>query len=222
MVTYQEIADMIDHAVLKPQLTDDEILAGCRLAHSYGIAAVCVRPGDVNLAVRVLAGSKVKVAAVIGFPHGSTTPITKLTEAKEALNQGARELDVVLHIGKLKSACYDYVREELAEIVVTAHEKSALVKIIFENCYLNREEKIAACHIVNDIGADFAKTSTGFGSGGAVEEDVNLMRQYCLPQVKIKASGGIRTLKDVLRFKELGCTRIGCSQTVDILNELRK
>ncbi|MCR6544273.1 deoxyribose-phosphate aldolase [Dehalobacterium formicoaceticum] len=222
MVTYQEVAAMIDHAVLKANLTDEEIKAGCHLADTYGVAAVCVRPADVKMAVQVLQDSITAVAAVIGFPHGSTTPLTKLAESREALENGARELDVVLNIGKLKSGAYDYVREELKEIVDLAHQEKALVKIIFENCYLSDQEKITACRIVNEIGADFAKTSTGFGSGGAVENDVMLMRAHCQPEVGIKASGGIKTLADAIRYKELGCSRLGCSQTAEILNALKK
>lgn len=220
-MTYEEIAGMIDHALLKPDLTDRDIVEGCKIAMEYRVAAVCVRPSDVILANKILKGSNVMVTTVIGFPHGTTSTLTKITEAKEAIANGAVELDVVINIGKVKSGSYDYVKEELKALVHMAHERKVTVKIILENCYLSDEEKIQACRICSEIGADFVKTSTGFGTWGAKEADLVLMRKYCDPNIKIKAAGGIKTLEQIIRMKELGCHRVGCSNTVEILNQIK-
>ncbi|ATW28391.1 deoxyribose-phosphate aldolase [Candidatus Formimonas warabiya] len=222
MATYEEIAGMIDHALLKPFATDQEIVEGCKMAHDYGVAAVCVRPSDVALAKEILKDSKVLVTTVIGFPHGTTTTRTKVNEAKEAMENGAVELDVVLHIGKLKSGAYHYVKQDLKEVIDLAHEGHVPVKVIFENCYLTAEEKIAACTICTELGADFAKTSTGFGTGGAEIADVKLMREHLDPKIQVKAAGGVRTLEQAIALKEAGCTRLGCTATGEILGRLRK
>jgi deoxyribose-phosphate aldolase len=221
MLKYQEIAGMIDHALLKPNFTEQDIIEGCQMAHNYGVAAVCVRPSDVSLAYEILKESKVLVTTVIGFPHGTSTTQSKVTEAQEAVENGAKELDVVLNIGKLKSGAYDYVKKDLKAVIDAAHELKTIVKVIFENAYLTNEEKIKACEMVNEIGADFAKTSTGFGPGGATKEDIILMRKHCLPQIRIKAAGGIKTLEQAVKFRELGCSRLGCSATAEILDQLK-
>jgi deoxyribose-phosphate aldolase len=221
MVTYDEIAGMIDHSLLKPNLTDREIEEGCRIAIKYGVATVCVRPSDVRRAAEILAASPVRVTTVIGFPHGSTTTAAKVFEAEEAIRDGARELDVVLNIGKLKSRDYDYIRAELKAVTAAAHAKSVSVKVIFENCYLEDEEKIAACRISSEVGVDFVKTSTGFGTGGAEDRDLKLMREHSAPAVKLKAAGGIRTLERAIEVRKLGCTRIGATATVGILERLK-
>ncbi len=221
MVTYDEIAGMIDHSLLKPFLTDREIEEGCRIAQEYKVASVCVRPSDVKRAAEILRGSPVRVGTVIGFPHGTTTTQTKVGEAKEAIADGAVELDVVLNIGKLKSKDYDYVKRDLEAVTSTAHAQNVLVKVIFENCYLDEEEKIAACRISNEAGVDFVKTSTGFGSGGAEDRDLVLMREHTSPSIKLKAAGGIRTLERAIEVRRLGCSRIGATATVGILERLR-
>jgi len=221
MVTYDEIAGMIDHSLLKPNLTDREIEEGCRIAIKYRVATVCVRPSDVRRAAEILAASPVRVTTVIGFPHGSTTTAAKVFEAEEAIRDGARELDVVLNIGKLKSRDYDYIRAELKAVTAAAHAKSVSVKVIFENCYLEDEEKIAACRISSEVGVDFVKTSTGFGTGGAEDRDLKLMREHSAPAVKLKAAGGIRTLERAIEVRKLGCTRIGATATVGILERLK-
>jgi len=222
MVTYKDIAGMIDHSLLKPFLTDNEIEEGCRLADSYRVASVCVRPSDVQLAAEILKDSSVKVTTVIGFPHGTTTSHTKLEEAREAVASGAVELDVVIHIGKMKSGEYDYVKNDLAPIVKYAHEKDVKVKVIFENCYLTENEIIKACEICNALEVDWVKTSTGYGTGGAEPKDIRLMREHVKPTIQVKAAGGVRTLQKVLEMKELGCTRIGATATANILEELKK
>jgi len=221
MFTYDEIAGMIDHSLLKPFLTDREIDEGCRIAQEYRVASVCVRPSDVRRAAEILKGSPVRVGTVIGFPHGAATTQTKVLEAKEAIANGAVELDVVLNIGKLKSKDYDYVRADLEAVTSAAHEQNALVKVIFENCYLDDEEKIAACKISSEVGVDFVKTSTGFGSGGAEDRDLALMREHISPSVRLKAAGGVRTLERAIEVRRLGCSRIGATATVGILERLK-
>jgi len=221
MVTYEDIAGMIDHSLLKPNLTDREIEEGCRIAHEYRVATVCVRPSDVRRAADILRQSPVRVTTVIGFPHGSTTTAAKVFEAEEAIRNGARELDVVLNIGKLKSKDYDYVRADLEAVTAAAHAKSIIVKVIFENCYLEDEEKIAACRISSEVGVDFVKTSTGFATGGAEDRDLKLMRKHTAPAIKLKAAGGIRTLERAMEVRKLGCTRIGATATVGILERLK-
>jgi deoxyribose-phosphate aldolase len=221
MVTYDEIAGMIDHSLLKPFLTDREIEEGCRIAQEYKVASVCVRPCDVKRAAEILKGSPVRVGTVIGFPHGTTMTQTKVGETKEAIADGAVELDVVLNIGKLKSKDYDYVKRDLEAVTSTAHAQNVLVKVIFENCYLDEEEKIAACRISSEVGVDFVKTSTGFGSGGAEDRDLVLMREHTSPSIKLKAAGGIRTLERAIEVRRLGCSRIGATATVGILERLK-
>ncbi len=221
MYKYNEIAKMIDHSLLKPTLTDDEIRNGCKIAAEYNVASVCVRPGDVKLAKEILINSEVLVTTVIGFPHGTTTTNTKLEEAKEAIENGAVELDIVLNIGKLKSGKYKYVKEDLKKVTDYAHSKNVKIKVIFENCYLNEKEKIAACEICNGVNVDWVKTSTGYGTGGAEDKDLKLMRKHCKPEIQIKAAGGVRTLERAIEVKKLGCTRFGATTTVDILERLK-
>ncbi len=219
--TYEEIAGMIDHSLLKPTLTDNELIEGCKLADKYKVATVCVRPCDVKMATETLENSNVLVTTVIGFPLGTTTMATKMIETTEAIENGARELDIVINMGKMKSGEYSYIKAELSVITSFAHAKDVKVKVIFENCYLTDEEKIQACEICSEVGVDWVKTSTGFGTGGAEESDTLLMRKNCKPEIQVKAAGGIRTLEQVIKYKELGCTRIGTSETVGILDELR-
>jgi deoxyribose-phosphate aldolase len=221
MVTYVEIAEMIDHSLLNPALTDEDIINGCRIAKKYKVASVCVRPSDVSLAKMELEGSEVLNTTVIGFPHGSSTTAVKLYESDEAIKNGAQELDVVINIGKLRSGDIDFVKDDIREVTELAHSKDVLVKVIFENCYLDTGQKIAACRICNAIGVDYVKTSTGYGSGGATDEDLVLMRKYTDPRIKLKAAGGIRTLERAIEIKMLGCSRFGATATVGILERLR-
>lgn len=221
MIKYEEVAGMIDHSLLKPYLTDKEIEEGCRIADEYKTASVCMRPCDVKRAVEILKDSPVLVTSVIGFPHGTTTVQTKVFEAKEAIDNGAVELDVVLNIGKLKSKDYDYVKEDLKAVTEIAHENNVVVKAIFENCYLDDDEKISACEICNEIGVDYVKTSTGFGTGGAEDKDLKLMRENTNPEIKLKAAGGIRTLERAIEVKKMGCSRLGATATVGILERLK-
>jgi deoxyribose-phosphate aldolase len=221
MVSLSDIAGMIDHSLLKPTFTDQEIIDGCKIADQYKVASVCVRPGDVRLAKKLLQNSTVFVTTVIGFPHGSTTTLSKITEAQEAIDNGCAELDVVMHIGKMKSGEYDYVKKDLAAVINLAHAQGVKVKVIFENCYLTKEEIKKATLICNELNADWIKTSTGYGTGGAEDEDLKIMRQYALPHIQVKAAGGIRTLQRAIEVRNLGCTRFGCTATVAILEELK-
>jgi deoxyribose-phosphate aldolase len=220
MPLYEEIAGMIDHSLLNPTLTDEDIKSGCELANRYKVATVCVRPADVLLAQSLLKDSEVLVTTVIGFPHGTTTTHTKLVEAREAIANGCRELDVVLHIGKLRSGELEYVKNDLKAVIDLAHSSNVKVKVIFENTYLTKEQIIQATLICNELNADWVKTSTGYAGGGATDEDLKIMRQYALPHIQVKAAGGVRTLQRAIEVRDLGCTRFGATATSAILDEI--
>lgn len=215
-----ELAKAIDHALLKPQLTQEEIRSGCELARYYRVASVCARPADVALCARLLETTNVHVGTVIGFPHGATSPKVKLYESKLAMDNGAVELDVVCNIGMVLSGRIDYVEKELGAIVKAAHERNVIVKVIFENCYLKDEHKIALCDASARIGADYIKTSTGFGESGATLEDIALMKRVVKGACKLKAAGGISDTATALAFIEAGCERIGAGATAAILDGL--
>lgn len=217
--TVDEIAKMIDHSLLRPNLTDDDVRAGCALARKYGVASVCCAPSQVSMVRAALAGSDVLVSTVIGFPHGYNSTATKVFEAERAIDDGAVELDMVLNISKLLSADFDYVQKEIAEVCTVAHERGAIVKVILENCYLTDELKKRACEICERAGADFVKTSTGFAPGGATFQDLRLMRKTVSAKVQVKAAGGIRELDTALLVRELGGTRFGCTTTAAVLDE---
>lgn len=221
MVTYDEIAAMIDHSLLKPFLTDKEIIEGCKTADKYQVASVCVRPSDVKLAAEILKKSSVLVTTVIGFPHGTTTTKAKLEEAKEAICNGAAELDVVINIGKMKSGEYGYVSSDLKPIVKQAHKHDVKIKVIFENCYLTDNEIKKACEICNELDVDWVKTSTGYGTGGAEAKHIKIMREHAKPTVQVKAAGGVRTLDQAIEMRQLGCTRIGATATIEILEKIK-
>lgn len=219
-VTYEQLAATIDHSLLRPELTLDEVRAGCDLAARYAVKAVCVRPADVELSVAELDGSAVEVATVVGFPHGSSTTATKIYEASQALEQGATELDMVLNIGWLRSHEFDRVEEDIRGVVEASGDR-ALVKVILENAYLDDEEKRRACQVVEAAGADFVKTSTGFAPSGATLEDLKLMRQSVSDHIQVKAAGGVRSLDSLLEVMSVGVTRIGATRTAEILDEYR-
>ncbi len=217
--TYRDVAKAIDHSLLRPELDDRFVEDGCRLAAQYDVASVCVRPVDVARAVELLAGTDVAVGTVVGFPHGSHTTATKVFEARQALDAGARELDMVINIGALRSGRDDDVRADIAAVVEVAHAAGALVKVIFENYYLTDEEKVRACRLTEAAGADFVKTSTGFAPGGATHDDLVLMRRTVSPHVQVKAAGGVRTLDALLAVLELGVSRVGATATKAILDD---
>jgi deoxyribose-phosphate aldolase len=220
-VTEQQLAKTIDHSLLKPELDDAFIAAGCRLAAEYHVASVCVRPADVRAACEILEGSDVAVGTVVGFPHGSSTTATKVFEARDAIENGAVELDMVIQIGALRSGRDEDVRRDIAAVVEVARESGALVKVILENAYLNDDEKVRGSRLAEAAGADFVKTSTGYAPSGATHEDLALMRRATSPHVQIKAAGGVRTLDDLLAVMNLGVTRIGATQTKSILDDFR-
>jgi deoxyribose-phosphate aldolase len=219
--TERDIAKAIDHSLLRPELDDAFVEDGCRLAAEYDVASVCVRPADVLRARAILDGTDVAVGTVIGFPHGSHRTDIKVAEARQALADGATELDMVIQIGALRSGRDDDVRADIEAVVEVAHAAGAIVKVIFENVYLTDEEKIRACHLSEAAGADFVKTSTGFAPGGATHHDLRLMRANTSPRVQVKAAGGVRTLDALLEVLALGTTRIGATATKAIIDDFR-
>ena len=221
VVTAREVAKMIDHALLRPELTVDEVIEGCRLAAENDVASVCVRPCDVPLAKDILCGTNVAVTTVVGFPHGSHTTPVKVTEAREAIRAGVAELDMVLNIGRLRSHDYGYVERDIKAVVDAAHERRVIVKVILENSYLSDDLKRRACQICERAGADFIKTSTGFAAGGATLADICLMREAAGSQVRIKAAGSVCSLDRALAARRAGAVRLGTSSTRQILDEAR-
>lgn len=221
-LTPHDIAKMLDHSTLQPFLTDEDIRKGCELALRYDTASVCARPCDMPLVASLLRGSDVKVCTVIGFPHGTHRTAIKVAEAKQALADGCTELDMVINIGKLLGGDEDYVRDEIRQIVQVAHEAGALVKVILETCYLTDAQKVTACHLSEEAGADFVKTSTGYGTRGCTIQDLQLMRRSVSERVQVKGSGGIRDLDTVLSARAVGATRCGVSATAAIMAEAEK
>lgn len=219
---YPSLAKMIDHALLQPFLTADELEAGCRLALAYDVASVCILPYYVKRASEILRGSTVLTSTTIGFPHGAHATSTKLAEARQALQDAATELDIVINISKAKSGDWKYVAEEIAELTREAHTAGAKIKIIFENAYHDEKAKIELCRICGEAGADWVKTSTGYAPTGATLDDLRLMRKYSPAHVQVKAAGGIRDLDTILAVREIGVTRIGASRTSEILEDCRK
>jgi deoxyribose-phosphate aldolase len=215
--TYEGLARMIDHSLVRPELSEAQIIEGCEIAKQYQVASVSVRPCDVDAAARALGGSGVAVGSVAGFPHGSSTTGTKLYEARDLLRRGAREIDMVLNISKLISRSFQYVETELLQMADACHESGAILKVIFENAYLTEELKIVACRICARAGVDFAKTSTGFAPSGYTLEDVRLMRKHLPETIGIKAASGVRSVETALEAYEAGCSRFGATQTVTIL-----
>jgi deoxyribose-phosphate aldolase len=221
VLTYDLIARRIDHSLLGPTLTDRELEGGCTLAAKYGVASVCIKPYAVGLATRLLRGSKVAVGTTIGFPHGGHATEVKVFEAQKAMDDGATELDMVINIGQAIGGEWNSVATDIAAVTRAAHSQGAIVKVIFENCFLNDAQKVRLCQICGEVGADYVKTSTGYGTGGATPEDLVLMRKSSPPHVKLKAAGGVRTLDQAIAVVELGCDRFGASKTAEILDELR-
>ncbi|WP_196930489.1 deoxyribose-phosphate aldolase [Paenisporosarcina sp. FSL H8-0542] len=213
------IASMIDHTLLKPEATKEQIEKLCAEAKEYTFASVCVNPTWVKTSAELLTGTPVKVCTVIGFPLGASTPETKAFETTDAINNGAGEIDMVLNVGAMKSQDMDLVKRDV-EAVVNAAKGKAIVKVILETCLLTKEEIKVASQLSKDAGADFVKTSTGFSTGGATFEDVALMREVVGPDLGVKASGGVRSLEDVQKMIEAGATRIGASSGVQIVQGL--
>ena len=211
------IAKMIDHSLLRPELTTDDIRRGCEIAAGRAVASVCVRPSDVELAAAALAGSGVLVGTVAGFPHGDTRSAIKVAETRALVEAGADEIDMVLHIGRLRDGDTAYVHDDIAAVVAAAAGR--VVKVILENAYLSDAQKTVGCRISEQAGAHFVKTSTGFAPGGATEADIRLMRAAVSPHVEVKAAGGVRSLDTLLTLHEAGATRFGATATEAILDD---
>ncbi|MCK8817834.1 deoxyribose-phosphate aldolase [Natroniella sulfidigena] len=211
-----EIASIIDHTILSAEATKEEVITKCQEAKEHNFASVCINPAFVSLISKELEGSPVKVCTVIGFPLGANTAETKAFETNKAIKEGADEIDMVINIGALKSGDWEVVQEDIKAVVEAAQDK-ALVKVIIETCYLTEEEKKKACQVAKEAGADFVKTSTGFGTGGATVEDIRLMREVVGEELGVKASGGVRSLEDAQNMIEAGATRIGASSGVKIV-----
>jgi len=220
--SYLDISKAIDHSLLNPVLTDAELEAGCRLAREYDVASACVKPYYARRCAELLAGSSVAASTVIGFPHGGHTTAVKLAEARQALEDGATELDMVVNIGKVLSLDWAFVRSDIQAVGDAAHQAGTIVKVIFENCYLQDAHKIRLCEICADVGADFVKTSTGYAGGGATIEDLKLMRRHSPPGVRVKAAGGIRTLDALLEVRAIGVSRSGATRTAEMLDECKR
>ncbi len=220
--TYSDIAKMIDHSLLNPTLTDRDLEQGCQLALRYDVASVCIMPYGLKRCAEILKGSAVKASTTIGFPHGGHTTAIKVAEARQALADGGQELDMVVNISKVLSGDWDYVRSDIAAVIDGTHKKGQKVKVIFENCYLNNDQKIKLCEICGALGADWVKTSTGYGTSGATIEDLKLMRQHAPKPVQVKAAGGVRDLDKLLEVRALGVTRVGATRTADMLDECKR
>ncbi len=219
---YEDIAKMIDHSLLNPIMTDRDLEEGCQLAVQYNVASVCVMPYFLKRCAEILQGSGVKASTTIGFPHGGHATVVKAAEARQALDDGGEELDMVVNISKVLSGDWAYVFADIQAVVIVAHDRGQKVKVIFENCYLKDEHKIKLCEISGEAGADWVKTSTGYGTGGATDHDLKLMRKHSPARVQVKAAGGVRDLDRLLAVRALGVTRVGASRTVDILDECKR
>lgn len=220
--TYQDLAKMIDHSLLNPTLSASDLEAGIELAIAYDVASVCIMPFYLKRLSAALKGSTVKASTTIGFPHGGHTTAVKKAEAERAIADGCEELDMVVNISQVLSGEFGYVRDDIGAVVEVAHAAGQKVKVIFENCYLNDEQKIELCKICSDLNADWVKTSTGYGTGGATHEDLKLMRQHAADHVQVKAAGGVRDLEGLLAVRELGVTRCGASRTQSMLDACRE
>lgn len=220
--TYLDIAKMIDHSLLHPTLAADDLEAGCALAVDYDVASVCILPYYLRRCAELLTGSAVKPSTTIGFPHGGHTTAIKVAEARQALSDGGQELDMVVNISAVLSGRWEYVREDLRAVIDTTHAAGMKVKVIFENCYLQDEHKIRLCEICGELDADWVKTSTGYGTGGATQADLVLMRRHSPPRVQVKSAGGIRDLDALLAVRAVGVTRSGATRTASMLDECRR
>lgn len=218
---YADVSKMIDHSLLNPTQSVADLESGIELAIAYDVASVCIMPYYLKRCAEMLQGTGVKASTTIGFPHGGHTTAIKAAEAEQAIADGCEELDMVVNISKVLSGDWDYVQQDIAAVIEVAHAAGQKVKVIFENCYLNDEQKIKLCEICSELNADWVKTSTGYGTGGAIPEDLKLMRAHAADHVQVKAAGGVRDLDGLLMVRQIGVTRCGASRTADILGEAR-
>ncbi|TWT84149.1 Deoxyribose-phosphate aldolase 1 [Planctomycetes bacterium CA13] len=220
--SYTDLSKMIDHSLLVPTMTTEDFEAGIQLAIAYDVASVCIMPYYLKRCAELLSGTGVKASTTIGFPHGGHTTEIKRAEAERAIADGCEELDMVVNISQVLSGHWDYVRKDVKAVIEVAHVAEQKVKVIFENCYLNDAQKIKLCEICSELGADWVKTSTGYGTGGATHEDLKLMREHAADHVQVKAAGGVRDLDSLIAVRELGVSRCGASRTREMLDPLRK
>ena len=220
--SYEDYAKMIDHSLLMPTMDVAQLEEGCQLAVAYDVASVCIMPYYLKRCVEILAGSTVQPSTTIGFPHGGHTTAVKRFEAERAVADGCQELDMVVNISQVLSGQWDYVTDDIRAVIDVAHAAGRKVKVIFENCYLTDQQKIRLCQICTDLGADWVKTSTGYGTGGATVEDLQLMVGHVGPGVQVKAAGGVRDFETLKRVKQLGVTRCGASRTQEMMDQARQ
>lgn len=220
--TYEDMAKMIDHSLLNPTLKVEDLEQGIQVALQYDVASVCIMPFYLKRCAEALRGSRVKASTTIGFPHGGHTTAIKVAEAKQALADGCEELDLVVNISRVLSGDWGYVQADIRGVIEAAHEAGQKVKVIFENCYLNDSQKIRLCEICGELRADWVKTSTGYGTGGATMEDLALMRKHSPDYVQVKAAGGVRDLDALLKVRALGVTRVGATRTAAMLDECKR
>ncbi len=220
--SYLDLSKMIDHSLLNPTMSVDDLEAGIQLAIAYDVASVCIMPYYLKRCASLLKETGVKASTTIGFPHGGHTSKIKRAEAKRAIADGCEELDMVVNISQVLSGDWDYVRKDIKRVISVAHDAGQKVKVIFENCYLNDDQKIKLCEICSDLDADWVKTSTGYGTGGATHEDLKLMRKHSADHVQVKAAGGVRDLDALIAVRELGVSRCGASRTKEMLDPLRE
>lgn len=219
MWTKKQVAATLDHAALKPNMIDKDIIEACEVGEKYEVASVCVRPTDVPLAKKMLTATKVPICVVVGFPHGANRTEVKVLEAKLAIEDGATEVDMVMNIGRFLSGDYDHVKKDIEAVVEEAKKNNVSVKVILETCYLSSEEIIKACEICRDTGADYVKTSTGFGEGTATTEAIDIMMKTIGNTMGVKASGGVRSYETAAGYLDQGCKRLGVVQTDKIISE---
>lgn len=220
--TYTDIAKMIDHSLLMPTMTTSDLEAGCLLAKAYDAASVCIMPFYLRRCAELLKGTTVQASTTIGFPHGGHVTSIKRAEAKQALADGGQELDMVVNISQVLSGNWSYVRDDIRAVLDEVRAAGQKLKVIFENCYLQDTHKIKLCEICGELGVDWVKTSTGYGTNGATFEDLALMRKHSPARVQVKAAGGIRDMDAVLKAREIGVTRIGASRTREMLDDCRR
>ncbi len=220
--TYLDVAKMIDHSLLNPTLTESQLIEGILLAKAFNTASVCIMPYALERCAKMLEGTTVQPSTTIGFPHGANTLEIKLKEVARALSDGGTELDMVCNISQVLSGNWGYVEDEIAAVSVATHAGGAKLKVIFENCYLNDDQKVQLCQICTRAEVDWVKTSTGYGTGGATHDDLKLMRANTPPSVQVKAAGGVRDLDALLAVRALGVSRCGATRTAEMLNDARK
>lgn len=219
---YEQLAKMIDHSLLMPTMTVEQLEEGCRLAIAYDVASVCIMPYYLRRCAEILAGTTVMPSTTIGFPHGGHASRVKQFEAEQAIEDGCQELDMVVNISKVLSNDWDYVQRDIEGVIKLAHQAQRKVKVIFENCYLQDSHKIHLCQICSELGADWVKTSTGYGTGGATIPDLQLMLDNVPKKVQVKAAGGVRDFPTLVQVWKMGVTRVGSSRTPELLSEARK